>query len=240
MFSDQSEFDIRCEWGKRGVETLAPISDVVIIVDVLSFCTCVDIATARGAQVYPFAWKDERAKQFAESIDAHLACGRGGPGYSLSPASLVAIEAGARLVLPSPNGSALTHLTGKTPTLAGCLRNASAVARKAMSLGQKIAVIPAGERWPDHSLRPAIEDWLGAGAILAKLDGTRSPEAQLAADAFNSAKHHIAHVIRACSSGKELVQRGFEHDLELASARDCSDAAPVLNGDHFLARSMSG
>ena len=32
---DQGEFDIRCEWGLRGVQTLAPISDVVVIVDVL-------------------------------------------------------------------------------------------------------------------------------------------------------------------------------------------------------------
>src|SRR4051812_27993829 len=110
MFANQSQFDIRCEWGKRGVETLAPISDVVVIVDVLSFCTCVDIATTRGAIVFPFGWKDERAKAFAAEKQAHLALARGADGYSLSPASLLSIEAGTRLVLPSPNGSALTHL----------------------------------------------------------------------------------------------------------------------------------
>ena len=49
---DQHPFDLRCEWGPRAVAALAPISDVVIVVDVLSFSTCVDIAVARGAKVY--------------------------------------------------------------------------------------------------------------------------------------------------------------------------------------------
>jgi 2-phosphosulfolactate phosphatase len=36
----RAEFDIRFEWGLQGVLQLAPISDVVIIVDVLSFSAC--------------------------------------------------------------------------------------------------------------------------------------------------------------------------------------------------------
>ena len=36
MTFNQCEFDIRCEWGENGVHQLAPISDAVIIVDVLS------------------------------------------------------------------------------------------------------------------------------------------------------------------------------------------------------------
>ena len=66
----QADYDIRCEWGERGVLELSPTSDVVIIVDVLSFSTCVDIAVARGATVYPYLWKDNRAHEFASAIDA--------------------------------------------------------------------------------------------------------------------------------------------------------------------------
>ena len=58
MTFDQSEFDVRCEWGEHGVHQLAPISDAVIIVDVLSFSTCVAIATGRGAILFPSAWLD--------------------------------------------------------------------------------------------------------------------------------------------------------------------------------------
>jgi len=36
MLFDQSEYALRCEWGAQGVAQLAPISDVLIVVDVLS------------------------------------------------------------------------------------------------------------------------------------------------------------------------------------------------------------
>lgn len=33
MNFDQAEFEVRCEWGEKGVLQLAPISDVVVIND---------------------------------------------------------------------------------------------------------------------------------------------------------------------------------------------------------------
>ena len=49
----QAGFDVGCEWGLQGIEALAPTSDVVVVVDVLSFTTCVEVATANGATVLP-------------------------------------------------------------------------------------------------------------------------------------------------------------------------------------------
>ena len=63
MYYDQSEFDIRCEWGEKGVAALAPISDAIIIVDVMSFSTAVTIATNRGAVVYPFKGTAEQSRR---------------------------------------------------------------------------------------------------------------------------------------------------------------------------------
>lgn len=230
MFYDQDEFEIRCEWGLRGVKALAGHSDVVVIVDVLSFCTCVDIAVSRGAVVYPFGSKDESAAAYAARHDAVLANPNraAGTGYSLSPSSLVSIPAGTRLVLPSPNGATLSMATDGIPTFAGCLRNARCVAAAAGNVGQRIAVIPAGERWEDGSLRPAIEDWIGAGAVIHGLKGNRSPEAAAAETAFLSVRENLAAWLRSCSSAKELIERGFAADVDLALALDASETAPQL------------
>jgi len=227
---DQAEYDVRCEWGPIGVRALAPVSDVIILVDVLSFSTCVDVAVGRGATVFPCRWNDERAAELAAENSALLANRRGSGSFSLSPASLQHIPADTRLVLPSPNGSALSVATGSTPTFAGCLRNAVAVARAAGAIGRRIAVIPAGERWhsEDDSLRPGVEDLLGAGAIIAELSGRLSPEAQLAADAFHGALSALEMRLIEASSGRELVERGFAEDVAIAARLNASRCAPKL------------
>ena len=46
----------------------------------------------------------------------------------------------------------------------------AAVARWLQARGGTVAVVAAGERWPDGSLRPAAEDLWGAGAVLAGED----------------------------------------------------------------------
>ena len=236
MFFEQQEFDIRCEWGEHGVAVLAPISNIVIIVDVLSFSTSVSIAVHQGAEVFPYQGNDDRAADFAASINAELAePKRTGSRYSLSPKSLVDIQPGARIVLPSPNGATLTLAARPTPVLAGCLRNAEAVAVAAQKYGPKIAVIPAGERWhDDHSLRPSFEDLIGAGAIISYLHGKRSPEAVGAVAAFQEARSRLGEYLSQCSSGKELIERGFAEDVSLAAQLNISNSAPILMDAAFV------
>jgi len=148
--------------------------------------------------------------------------------YSLSPVSLIPISKGTRLVLPSPNGSSLSLATAATPTLTGCLRNCRAVALAAMNYGQRIAVVPAGEKWSDGSLRPSFEDLIGAGAIISYLEGSSSPEAQAAATAYRGVQQSLGCLIKQCGSGKELIDRGFEQDVELAAKLNISDCVPTL------------
>jgi 2-phosphosulfolactate phosphatase len=63
MTFSQTEFDIRLEWGEHGVNLLAPTSDVVIIVDMLSISTSVELAASRQAIIYPLSKRDEFASE---------------------------------------------------------------------------------------------------------------------------------------------------------------------------------
>ncbi len=239
MIDNQNEFDIRLEWGLKGVEELAPISDVIIIVDILSFSTCVDIVTGRGAIIFPYRWKDESAFDYAKKYNAELSnfnrnCT---DGFSLSPTSLLQIQSQTKLVLPSPNGSTLSLATGKTPTLCGCLRNAKAVARHAEKYGKKISIIAAGEQWTDKTIRFAFEDLEGSGAIISYLSGNLSPESKAGLAVFKDSIPTLLNDIKNCSSGKELMERGFEKDIFLASELNSSKNIPILTDNYFLGQS---
>jgi 2-phosphosulfolactate phosphatase len=236
MYFDQHASDIRCEWGLLGLEALLPASDVVVIVDVLSFSTSVDIAVSRGAVVFPFRHHGVTAEVFAQERHALLASTNRASGLSLSPASLQAVPAGMRLVLPSPNGSTLSLATGTVPTYAGCCRNAAAVARAAAMHGPRVTIIAAGERWPGGGLRFALEDWLGAGAIIHGLPGQRSVEAAAAEAAYVRVKDDIANVLAGCGSVRELIERGHPDDVDLAAALNASQSAPQLRDGAYTDR----
>ena len=224
---------ILTEWGISGVEALRGQAAVLVIVDVLSFSTAVDVAVSKGAIVHPFPYGDEVAAQVAaDRVGGVLAEPRRSSGnqFSLSPQSLLALPAGTHIVLPSPNGARLSLACGSMPVIAGCLRNAATVARvvRQLASGGPVGVVPAGERWPDGSFRPAIEDLLGAGAIIHHLGLPCSSEAEVARNAFRNAKRDVGRLIRASVSGRELIERGFADDVDMAVALEVSVCAPLL------------
>ncbi len=108
----QDQFNLKVEWGLEGLLQVGPSVDVVVIVDVLSFSTAVEVAVSHGATVYPFPMRDDSATAFAERHSASLAVSRTMTNkqnlYTLSPASFFRLKSGERVVLPSPNGSTLS------------------------------------------------------------------------------------------------------------------------------------
>jgi 2-phosphosulfolactate phosphatase len=40
--------------------------------------------------------------------------------------------------------------------------------------------------------------------------------------------------IKNCSSGKELIEKGFEKNIDLAVALDASDSIPLLTGKCYI------
>jgi 2-phosphosulfolactate phosphatase len=208
----------------------------VIVVDVLRFTTAVDAGVSRGATVYPYRWKDDSMHQFAREVDAVLADPGATDGPSLSPVSLLALQPGDRVVLPSPNGSTCATVAAEAAAAvyAASLRNASAVGQWVGTHHGSVTVIACGERWPDGSLRPSLEDYLGAGAVLSAVPGDRSPEARMAGKAWEAARDDISATIANCVSGREATARGWSRDLEFACDVGASETVPMLQRGGFV------
>ena len=241
----QQAYRVRCEWGPGGGAAIARGADVAVVVDVLSFTTTVSVALDLGVAVLPYRWRDATAAAFAADHDATLAVGRseaGEDGISLSPRTLRRAAATGRLperlVLPSPNGATVAHAlagTGVT-VVAASLRNAGAVGRRLRATGPDVvvAVVAAGERWPDGSLRPAVEDLWGAGAVLTALGGAgSSPEAEAAVAAHRVVEGWTSDALTASASGLELAAGGYADDVRVAGEVDASEVVPVLRAGTF-------
>jgi 2-phosphosulfolactate phosphatase len=226
--------------GLEGALAIASGPEVLaVVVDVLSFSTAVTVAVEHGIAVLPVPAHGAETSALALRQRAVLAGPRSLEAPSLSPASLRRVSGIERLVLPSPNGATIAAAladAGAT-VIAACLRNVRATARcvdhHLARPGTAVAVVAAGERWPDGSLRIAVEDVWGAGAVLAALqaDAVVSPEAVAAAAAGGTCSPEG---LRACGSGRELVERGFGEDVELAGERDASTVVPLLRNGWFV------
>ena len=222
---------VELEWGSAGVEALGKRTDAIVIVDVLSFSSSVDIAVSHGATVLPCPWRNGDARQYAKDKNALLA-GENAQGYSLQPASLTAMRLGERLVMPSPNGSQLSWQTAhRSSVFAGCLRNANAVAEYLAAKSPTVGIVAAGEKWPDGSTRFALEDWIGAGAIadaLNALDYPCTPEAYAAAVAFRAFELEGFVSLHHTASAARLHDRGDNRDVDLAFDLNVSTCVPTL------------
>jgi 2-phosphosulfolactate phosphatase len=124
--------------------------------------------------------------------------------------------------------------------VAGSLRNAGAVAAWLSGQFESLGLVPAGERWPDGSLRPAYEDLVGAGAIAARMRDSGSdvmfaPEVVGAAAAFDTRES-----LAGTPSGLELVSRGFADDVALSEMVDVDPVVPVLRDGRYVAAERPG
>nr|MDQ2717751.1 2-phosphosulfolactate phosphatase [Chloroflexota bacterium] len=194
--------------------------------------------------VYPCALDEDPAafaRQMSATTGEHMVVPEKGR-YSLSPLIYMNIEPGTHLVLASPNGGACTRAGRRAPYLfMGALVNAEAVATAVSSLldmqDLAVTVIACGERWKspgeDGALRMAIEDYLGAGAILSCLQEKKSPEARVAEGAFLSVQDNIEDLLWECESGRELRELGLPDDVSYTVRLNLCDTAPVLRGERL-------
>ncbi|MFN8637710.1 MAG: 2-phosphosulfolactate phosphatase [Chloroflexota bacterium] len=250
---DQDGYRCRLEWGRRGARVAAERGDVLVVVDVLSFSTAAVTAVQHGGIVVPCAWSDDPAALGAR-IGAEAAVSRyevpQRGRFSLSPPTMTAVEPGTRVVLASPNGATCSRFGREVPhLLVGALVNARATAEAVAHLlattDLAVTVLACGERWrepnEDGELRFAIEDYLGAGAIIAGVPAafSRSPEARLCEGSFRDLDGDLAQFLFESGSGRELRAAGFPQDVEHAARLDVYDAVPAMHGDELVAGSSA-
>ncbi len=127
----------------------------------------------------------------------------------------------------------------------GGLRNAAAVAAHVMGVQRtrgrrtSISVIPAGSVGADGAPFFAVDDLLGAGAVVAGLGDLgidhASPDAAVAGEGFRALGGAVRHLLTASGNGRELASAGERELVLTAAARDATTVVPVLRGDVFTA-----
>jgi 2-phosphosulfolactate phosphatase len=125
--------------------------------------------------------------------------------------------------------------TSGAVVLRGGLVNAAAVATTCLAIQHEradrtsVAVVAAGD-----GARLAVEDLLGAGAVIAALSerGTdhTSPEAAVACEAFVGLRRAVVHMVAASGSGRLLTENGRADEVEAASRLDADGEVPRWDG----------
>jgi len=241
----QQPYRYRFDWGRRGVQQAVEQGNILVIVDTLRFSTATITATHHGGLIYPCSL-DEDAAELARRIGGEVAVSRRDTPdkgrFSLSPATYFNIEPGTKVVLASPNGASCSKYGSQIPYLfIGALVNAQAVAMAVSSLAEQenlaATVIACGERWKtpseDGVLRIAIEDYLGAGAVLSYVQGEKSPEARVCEGAFVQVRDELEGILWDCGSGRELREKGFAADVQHAARLNLYQTVPYMRSDHL-------
>jgi 2-phosphosulfolactate phosphatase len=238
---------VQLAWGRRGAQAAADRKDILVVVDTLRFSTTAVTAVHHGAVIYPCSVDEARVTALAQRVDGEVALHQHAVStpssrFSLSPRSYVGVEPGTRVVLPSPNGSTCCQYGPRTPWLfVGALVNAHAVARAVSHLltiqQLNVTVLACGERWrlpaEEGVLRFALEDYLGAGAVLSALPFSQTVEAQACGATFRALHEHLEALLWECESGQELRTKGLGDDVRHAAQLNVYDTAPVLYGERL-------
>lgn len=166
----------------------------------------------------------------------------GAAGFQALAAAADVLVIADALPTAQPSSEPSTPLGAHRVILAG-LHNRSAVARwvldRQAEKGDRfsVAVIAAGERRPDGTGRPCVEDLLAAGAVVDALTGLGidhcSPEAAAASAAFVGLKQAVKHLVGASETGQALAAAGRRDEVQNAVRLDDSDEVRELGAFRF-------
>lgn len=237
---DQSPYRCRLARGRRGAKEAAARGDIIVVIDTLSFSTAAVTAVHYGGIIYPCPEEEDRFA-FAQRVQAEATVGRPDVPtkgrFSLSPTTYLNLQPNTRIVVASPNGATCSRYAHQASyLLVGTLINAHAVAQALTHLitttDHTVTILACGERWttPDEDgpLRVALEDDLGAGAIISYLTCDKSPEARACEGTFHTCQTDLNHVLADCASGRELIAKGYQTDVAHAAQLSIYNTVPIM------------
>lgn len=211
----------------------------VVVFDVLRATTTMTAALAVGVteiHVYPDTASARAAKEVAGPGVLLAGEERCLPpkGFDLgnSPGAFEReLHAGRRLIMSTTNGTrAILAARSADRIFAGALVNATAVARALRETGRDVTLLAAGTGGAI-----AIEDLLGAGAVLAALTTVGGPDVRLQSDAALVARRlwardrdDVAACLRESLGGRNVIDAGLAGDIDFAARVDAFDVVGVI------------
>lgn len=202
----------------------------VVVFDVLRATTTMTAALAAGVEQIRIFPDCETARRAAGAVPAPapLLCGEvkclPPEGFDLgnSPGGLDPTRhVGRTLFMSTTNGTRAIIAARRAPLLlAGALVNAGAVARVLHSAGRDATLLCAGT---DGQV--AMEDLLGAGAVLDALETARleSDLAQVALRLFRASRQDLTEVLSRAKGGQNVIRAGLPDDVSFCAALDRFD-----------------
>jgi 2-phosphosulfolactate phosphatase len=208
---------------------------VVVVFDVLRATTTMAAALAVGVReilVYPDI---ESVRQAKKQIPDALACGEQQclrpEGFDLgnSPGDFNDHQEGKTLLMCTTNGTkAILAARGADQVFTGAIVNAQAVARKLREVAKNVTLLCAGTNG-----EVAMEDAIGAGAVISFLEGAALSEgARKARQSFLAARDDLPRLLRATAGGRNIIRAQLERDIDFAARLNSfSVVGEVMDGD---------
>ena len=216
----------------------------VVVLDILRASTTIVTALANGArEIRLFEDIDSVLAARKTTSPPVLTAGERGcvkvPGFDLgnSPAEFAThVIGGATVLLSTTNGTrAATAVQSAAKIFIGCLQNAGATAKallERIDSGHTL-LVAAGTNG-----EMALEDVLGAGAIVWHLldqtyraDLPLSDSAWMAYHVFLAARPRLGAALRLGAGGINLIESGFEDDIDLCAALDSKPVVAEVEHD---------
>lgn len=221
-------------------DEVLPEVDVWLVVDLLRATTTITTFFDRGGKLLLPVATVEEARALREEDPSRLLMGERNAlpprGFDLgnSPLKLDPEVLSSRpvAVMTTTNGTrALGRVVSEgVPVLAACARNAVAVIRRALSLGERLGVLCAGRLG-----RQALDDTACAGLIVdhfleivptAELDDG----ACLALSFWREGEGKLEPLVRQAGHARFLKEKGLDEDICFCCQVDRSSSVPLLGG----------